>query len=629
MDRRLLRYYERELAHLRKGAGEFAREFPKLAKRLELDEGECPDPYVERLLEGFAYLSARVQLKLDAEFPRFTQHLLEAVYPHYLAPTPSMCVVQFNPDLAEAALAPGLKVARGSALRGLLAKGDRTACEYRTAHEVKLFPLKLTEAQYYTREVGALDLPGMGRQAPKSALRIRIEATAGLKFGELKIEHLPLYLMGVDQTPVRLYELIFAHATGVIVRPPGRPAPWTKVLPASSLGPVGFEDDQALLPLGPRSFHGYRLIHEYFAFPQRYLFVDVREMGRVLSGCEEQALDLIVTFDAEDRHVEGQVTAGNFGLFCTPAINLFPKRTDRIHITEKEFEHHVVADRTRPLDFEVYDIVGVEGYGEKGEEQQRFRAFYQANDFSDAAGEAYFSVARRPRVLSEREKRKTGEDRSFTYHGSEVFLSIVDSRNAPFQSGLRQLGVEALCTNRHLPMFMPLGKAAGRTDFTSDAGPAVQSVRVLSGPTKPRQSPAEGEVAWRLISHLTLNYLSLVEQDEKVGAAALRDLLRLYADATDLGTRKQIDGVRGVSCRPVSRRVFSPGPIAFARGLEVTVTLDDAQFEGSGIFVLGSALERFFAKYVSINSFTETVLKSVERGQVHRWPARLGQRAIL
>lgn len=643
MDRRLLRYYERELAHLRKSAGEYAREFPKIAKRLELDESECPDPYVERLLEGFAFMAARVQLKLDAEFPRFTQHLLEAVYPQYLAPLPSMCIAQYTPDYHDAALAPGLKVPRGTAMRSTIGKGERTACEFRTGHEITLLPLRLTEAQYYTREIGALDLPGdvLGRTGARSALRVRLEATAGLTFAELALTDLSLHFAGSDQTPMRLHELLLTRCVGVVVRPPGKPAPWTRIIPGTNVTPVGYEDEQALLPLSPRSFHGYRLLHEYFALPQRYLFADVKGLGKsvksVGANAKVKELDLIFVCDQEDRALEGMVSATNTQLFCVPAINLFPRRADRIHVSDSEWEYHVVPDRTRPMDYEIFDVLGVEGYGEKGEEQQRFRPFYAASDFSDAQGEAYFALARRPRSLTEREKRKAVDERtgtfqstSLTYHGSEVFVSIVDSKNAPFRSDLRQLGVEALCTNRHLPVMMPLGPGAGRTDFTTDLGPSVQSVRVLGKATRPRESFGEGETAWRLISHLSLNYLSLVDaSDERVGAAALRDLLRLYADASDPVARKQVDGVRTVTSRPIVRRVSTPGPIAFARGLEIEVTLDDAMFEGTGIHVLGGALERFFSKYVSINSFTETILRSSERGVIKRWAARIGQRSIV
>jgi type VI secretion system protein ImpG len=204
----------------------------------------------------------------------------------------------------------------------------------------------------------------------------------------------------------------------------------------------------------------------------------------------------------------------------------------------------------------------------------------------------------------------------------------VDSKAAPYRSDLRQLSVSTLCTNRDLPIFLPVGR--GSTDFNLQAGGPVVAIRSMTSvPTPPRPSHAEGEMAWRLISHLTLNYLSITDTGKGDGAAGLRDLLELYGNVMDPAIRKQVDGVKALSTDPAVRRVNTPGPIAFARGLRINLTLDESAFEGMGVFLLGSVLEQFFAKYVSINSFTETVLKTAERGEVMRWPARMGLRHIL
>ncbi|MCB9845597.1 MAG: type VI secretion system baseplate subunit TssF [Phycisphaeraceae bacterium] len=626
MDRRLLRYYERELRHLRETAGEFAQEFPKIAGRLGLTALECSDPYVERLLEGFAYLAARVQLKLDAEFPRISQHLLTSVYPHVLTPIPSMCVVQFQPDPGDAGLAPGPTVARATEIRSIIGGRERTACQYRTAHDVRLYPVRIASATYHTRDVSSLGLPPelSGNATPRAALALRLTTTASIPMKELKLDDLCLYLQGTDQTPLRLYEQIFAHATAIVVRPPARPAPWQNMLPAECLSQRGFDDEDALLPVGARSFQGYRLLQEYFAFPRRFLFAQIGGLQPSVAKAPGRELDIVVAFDAEDPELEGAVSESNFALHCTPAINLFQRRADRVHLTEGQWEYHVVADRTRPLDYEIFDVIAVEGLGAAPEDRTDFKPFYAATEADAGDVGAYFSVARSPRALTDRERR---QGRHSKYVGSEVFLSLVDASNAPFQSSLRELGVEILATNRHLPLRMPLG--VGRTDFTSDAGVPLQAIRVIAGPTEPRASVAHGDTAWRLVSHLTLNYLSLVETDGHSGAAALRDVLRLHIDTNDPISRKQVEGVRGVACEPIIRRIATPGPISFARGLKIDVKMDEAMFEGTGIFVLGAVLERFFAKYVSINSFTETVIRSEDRGLVKHWNARSGQRALL
>ena len=218
MDPRLLQYYGRELNYVREMGAEFAREFPKVAGRLGLDTFECADPYVERLLEGFAFMAARIHLKLDDEFPRFTQHLLEIVYPHYLAPTPSMAVVQMRPNLAEGTLAQGYRVPRGTALRSLLGRGEQTPCEYRTSQDVTLWPLELTFAEYtgYVGDIGDVKLPARAR----GAIRFKLRTTAGLNFADLALDDLPLFIRGADELPMKIYEQIMAHAVAIVARRP-------------------------------------------------------------------------------------------------------------------------------------------------------------------------------------------------------------------------------------------------------------------------------------------------------------------------------------------------------------------------------------------------------------------------
>jgi type VI secretion system protein ImpG len=622
MDPRLLGYYNRELRHLREMGGEFAHEFPKIAGRLGLESLECSDPYVERLLESFAFLTARVQLKIDGEFPRFSQHLLQMVYPHYLAPTPSMAVLEMQPNLSEGALADGFRVARGAVVRGLVGRGAETACEYRTAHEVTLWPLELVGAEYtsFLADLGAPRLPGKG----KAALRLRLRAAAGLTMDHLALDELPIFLRGGDEIAMRLYELLMAHSIALVARPGGAGQRGSQVVPEAGVSPLGFDDEQALLPYGPRSFQGYRLLQEYFAFPSRFLFFNLRGIADVVRRCTDPEIEIIVVFDTQDPRLEKAVGTSQFALFCTPAVNLFPRRADRIHLTASVSEYHVVPDRTRPMDFEVHTVAQVVGYGTGTDDKQEFLPFYATSDQSPADGTAYYTVNRQPRVLSTKQRAQGSRS---SYVGSEVFLALVDPDEAPFRSQLKQLAVEVTCTNRDLPLHMPLGQNA--SDFSLEAGAPVAAVRCVAGPTSPRPSYAHGDPTWRLISHLSLNYLSLTDAVDGGGASALRELLALYGDSGDAVIQRQIDGVRSVTSQAVTRRLPFPGPAAFGRGTQVTFTCDEAAFEGMGVFLLGAVLERFFSKYASINSFTETALKTVQRGEIARWPARIGRRPLI
>jgi type VI secretion system protein ImpG len=620
MDERLLAYYNGELRFVREMAGEFAREFPKIAGRLALDRDAkdiCPDPYVERLLEGFAFLAARVHLKLDAEFPRFTQTLLETVYPHYLSPVPSMGVVHFEPDPRDPGPEDGFLLERGTALRS---QSDETPSQFRTAHDVRLWPLKVSDARYYTRTIVELGLPSS--LEAKAALLVRLQATGDKKLKELKLDRLPFFIRGADEIPISLYEQIFARGTHVILQTPQGPGQFREILPASTIQRVGFRETEAMLPRSPRSFEGYRLLKEYFACPQRFLFFELTGLASAVQRCEGDRLEIIIALRAAEPKLDNRVDVNTFALFCTPVINLFPKRLDPILISDRFSEFHIVPERTRPIDFEVYQIQNVVGILAKVNEQQRFEPFYLARDGEGRSG-AYYTVHRVPRVLTAKEK-KFGAISS--YAGSEVFISLVDAAAAPYKRQLSQLSITALCTNRHLPIQLAIG--VGESDLSTELYSPIASIRWVAVPTIPIASTAEGDPSWRTISHLSLNYLSLLDSKDGEGAVALRDLLKLYVNPNDVFTLRQVDGIRSVASAPIVRRVGGTGPLTFARGLEVRITMDEEAFEGSGIFVLGAVLAQFFARYVSINSFTETVVISQRRGEVMRWQSLIGKRQI-
>lgn len=636
MDERLLELYNLELRHLRETAAEFGRDFPKIAGRLSLDRDAkeiCPDPYVERLLEGFAFLAARVHLKLDAEFPRFTQGLIETVYPDYLCPIPSMAIVKFEPEAQEGALAKGFEIKRGTLLRSQLGKGDRTACTFSTAQSVRLLPLTITEARYYIRDLAELNLPP--ELGAKAAFRIRLRKTIPNPFSEIVADPLVFHIRGADALPGQISEQIFGHKLRLAVQSPADRGKSGIILKADCIRRYGFAPAQALLPPTPNGFEGYRLVREYFAFPQRFNFFELAGFQAAWSRMPGEEVDLVMVLDEADTRLEGRVDALCFDLYCAPVINLFEKTLDRIALSTRFSEFHLMPDRNRPLDFEIYQVSSVTGHGETPDQERRFLPFYQARD-TDLDTKAFYTIHRAPRLFSDRE-RLTG--RRSSYAGTDAFISIVDADMAPCPTDLRQLGIRAWCTNRHLPIQMV--KGIGASDFTMDISAPVKAVRVIQGPTIPRPSMvlagksvdspqvASGRFAWRLISQLSLNYLSLQDAGTDTGAEGLREILKLYTDPSDRQALKQIDGIRHVNYQPVVRRVQTPGPITFARGLEISVQFDESAFEGQGVFVLGAVLEQFFAKYVALNSFTETVITTQQRKEIMRWPIQMGRRQIL
>ena len=372
-----------------------------------------------------------------------------------------------------------------------------------------------------------------------------------------------------------------------------------------------------------RGFSGHRLLQEYFSFPARYLFFEIEGLAPLLARQAGSELELLLLFGRAAPELEGQVDARHFLLHCVPAINLFERRLDRVELQPGEPEFHLLADRTRPLDYEIYDLLEVTGHG-IGRAEQRFLPFYSTSRLSEPPSAAYFTLRREPRLLSasrRRGRRLTG------YVGSEVFLSLVDPNEAPYAQGLRQLSLRARCTNRDLPLLMKLG--SGPTDFTLEVAAPVERIRCVKGPSAPYGALAQGAEGWKLISQLSLNYLSLLDSGPEPGAVALRELLGLHASSADPGLRRHVEGLRSVSCAPVVARLPMPGPLCFGRGVEITLGLDELAFEGGSAFLLGSVLERFFARHVSLNSFTETVLRTLTRGEIMRWRPRCGTRPIL
>jgi len=623
MDPRLIGYYEQELQHLQEMGREFAEQFPKQAARLRLGKDvEVADPYVERLLEGFAFLAARVQLKLDAEFPRFTQHLVEILYPQFLAPLPSMLIAQVQPDTGDAGLVTGVTLPRGSMLRGQSSRAGLTDCRFRTAHELVMWPLELVSAEYFSH---ASNLPLNGQDSWRkfsSGVRIRLRTTGGADLSQLTLNDLRLHCAASGELGYALHELVCGHTLGVIVSGGGR----HETVAPGCVRTVGFEEDEALLPVSPRGFGGYRLLQEYFAFPSRFMFFDLAGIGDALRRVGGQEVEIVLLFSRANGVLSQSVDASSLALNCVPAINLFQTRCDRVQIGPQGHDYHVVVDRARPMDFEIIDLLEVTGHGNDLARERHFSPLYAAFHHEDEERGAYYTMQREPRLLSARQKDLRGTGPRSSYIGSEVFVSIVDTKEAPFSADLQQLSVKALCSNRDLPLLMSTGSD---DDLSLEGSAPIKGIRVFKGPSRPQSALRESNLTWRFINQLSLNHLSLSDTDEHQGAAALREMLRLYAREGDEAAQRQIDGVRSVKTESVVRRLRKPGPIAFGRGVQISLTVDELAFQGGSAFLLGCVLERFFGRHVSMNGFTELQMSAPSRGVIFAGRPQDGSRPLL
>lgn len=618
MDARFLDYYNRELAYLREMGGEFAEAFPQVAGRLGMQGDTVADPYVERLLEGFAFLAARIHVKLDAEFPRFSQRLLEVVYPHYLAPSPSMAIVALELGAHDTAgeFAPGGRLPRGTRMQAAVSSGCTTPCTFVTAHDVEVWPIEVLDAR--------AELPGSGtpvacteaRAPVRGVIRLRLRYRQRDSAETAMPDRLVFHIAADEPAASQLYEAVLGHARGVAVGVPGGVR--EVVAARGTIRPEGFDARQALLPTDTRVFQGYRLLHEYFAFPARFHFFSLNGIGRALGRLGGEEFELELLLDIEPTAIKPFVSRKSFALNCVPVVNLFSSVGNRLHVNPSAAEHHVVADRTRPLDFEVYRVHAVTGFDRANDRVRGFFPFYRQVGDEREADNAYFSVRREPRRISDKALRSGGRT---GYLGSEVYLSLVDTREAPWPERIEQLEVEMLLTNRDLPLLLPTG-----APLSIETSLSLSRARIIRGPSRPQPQMAEREMTWRLISHLSLNYLALRDLDAGSGAALLRELLGLYASLADPDVARHAEALVTADVKAVNRRLPVAGPLVFGRGVAITLTVDERQFAGCSPYLFGALLEQFLSRHVSMNMFCELALATVGRGKLAAWPPRWGGR---
>lgn len=617
MDPRLLRAYNDELSYLRESAREFGQEHEVVAGYLGLKTPNDPDPYVERLMEGVAFLAARVNLKISDQFPEFTQHLLQAIQPNYLAPTPSMCVVALQPEEGDEALAKGVKVERLTAMTGAV-QGHDTPVTFRTGQAVELLPLKVAEAQYLPTRASVASYAAAADVRAEAGLRIRFQSTAG-PLSNISPASLPVWLAGSEAVPGELYRQLLGDAVAVIAVSDAKTPVRTKGLPRPQ--PHGFGEDCALLPAEGRAFRGYRILAEYFACPERFLFADFQDLGRAFAHSTEWC-DVVILFKRSSPVLIDAVEASTFRLFCTPAVNLFEMSLGRTTISPYEHEHLVMADRTKPVDYEVFRVLQVTAFGRTSGARPAAPLYASGSLLYDWQDAIFYVTRLKLRRLSTREQRLK---RRTDYVGTETFLSLASPGSADRLDDVFELGLRALVTNRELPELL---RFSGRGSDLQVSGAPVKGVEVVRAPTRPRPPLGLGDAAWRVISHLTPNYASLVQAPD--GAPdLLKDHLALYGRPDDPVMRRQIDGIQRVAAKPVTRRVSDVDRLAFGRGLQARIRLDDASYENGRMYLFTAVVDRFLAEFASINSFVETIFESPDQGEVARWPARTGRRPTI
>lgn len=610
MSDELLRYYNSELQFVRKQGDEFARAHPEVASHLRFgSEGEN-DPYVGRLVEAFAYLNARTRLKIEDEFPELAGSLLDIVLPHYQRPIPSACIAEFGLEPSQADLFSGYEVPVHSIVESEPIDGE--PCQFRSCYPVQCWPF----------QVKAVELRGVPFDAPPNhtlqtqplgLLRVGLETfTKNTKFSSFETTKLRFFIKLAPPFSFQFYELLFNSVLGVSIGKSSKD-PSARALRRGCVRPVGFGLDEGLVEYPPQSFVGYRLLSEYFAFPEKFLFLDV-ELGDALVAIDDSSLELFFYLGKRWQELEPHVQADSLRLGCTPIVNLFAKRAEPIRLTHFDSSYAVVPDARRPLAHEVYSIDSVTGIDQNGQ-MLEIKPFYSFHHSGSIEGRGYWHASRR----DSRSESELGR-------GTELDLSIVDLEFNPLEPGSWTIDIETTCTNRNLPSRMRFG--GGRPRLQLEKGGAVSQVSCLTKPTTPLRPSLGQGMRWRAVSHLSLNHLSLV--DDAQGAAALRELLQLYDFRGDEITANSIAGLLQVSSRAILGRVPGDQSGAMCRGVEVRLEFDEEKYSAGNLFLFASILDHFLSLYCNINSFTQTLAISNRRqGVMHRWPARGGLQHVV
>lgn len=607
----LLPLYEKELVYMRQLGAEFAKEHPKIASRLGINNDSIEDPHVSRMVESFAFLNARIQHKLNDDFPEISDALLGTLYPHYQRPIPSMSIVQFVPDQEQ--LDSSYPISRGTLLETTQFQGEN--CRFTTCYDVPLLPIEVTSASLMGMPSST---PGSDKiRGASSVLKIALKTfSSDILFSDLAVDKLRFYLKGQAQHINPLYQMLLNDCNRTIMATSADDNSPVS-LGANAIKPVGFSSEECLLPYPDSSFMGYRLLTEYFAFSEKFMFIDIVGIKDKLTEQTTDTLELYIYLNDSNVELEHNISAQTFNLSCTPIVNLFEHTAEPIKLEHTQHEYKVTPDSRRSDGYEVYAINEVTASSYYGEDVE-FLPFYGINHEQQDKNSHSFWLGHRRHAKLDNFERDDATD---------MFLSLVDLQFNPNIPEDRTLTIETLCSNRDIPQKLPYSIGESQLQCV-DSAPPCSAINYLIQPTKVIRPPLRDHARWRLLSHLNLNFLSITGGDN--GRKALQEILRLYDFKSSSVTRSTIDSIKSVEARPISAPLLIDGHTAMCRGIEITVLLDDSLLTGSSTYLFSTMLEHFFGLYCSINSFTKLLVKTTSKeGYLKKCPPRAGEKILL
>jgi type VI secretion system protein ImpG len=607
----LLPLYEEELSFLRRRGKAFARQQPHLAARLGFRDDVCDDPHIERLLESFAFIAARTRKRIEDDFPEFTQTLLECLYPNFLRPTPSLGIACFDLD-PKAGLTTGQSIDRGAHLL-TTQRIDGQVCEFRTVYPVDLWPVVVKDVTCEPATESAMS--GLGA-ATTAVLRVRFALMDGVAPQTLPLKRMRLHVAG--ESRYRLHELLCSAVTTVRWHVAGIGQRVVERDPACIV-PVGFEPDESLVPMDARVSLGHQTLLDYFALPEKFLFVDVTGVPPLDEST--RSFELVVGLRAEGtqeaiRRLAASVSASSLLTGCTPVVNVFERHVDGLRIGGQQFEYAIHPDRrTEGRWLEPYAIKSVVGIREEARSDvhkaREYLPLFSLRAGRDARDQVYWTASRRPDLASEQ-------------GATTLFLRLVDRELTPTSLAKETLSIDMWCTNRDLPSYIR-ADMNGRGDLKlAEGGVYISAIRFVAGPTHNAAAPNDGRQLWQMITALNLNHTSLD------AAPALRQVLRLYNTGESESAQSMIDGIVAVESEPCSVRVGPPHRSAFVRGTRLSVQLNEDAFQGRGTYLFSTVLHRFLALRAAANTHVEFAVSDSRTQRVMRqFEARAGARALV
>jgi type VI secretion system protein ImpG len=587
------RYYQDELAYLRELGKEFSDANPKLAPFLA-DSGSDPD--VERLLEGFAFLTGRLRQKLDDDLPELTHSLVTLLWPHYLRPVPSMTVLEIKPvanAVTESKIFP-----RGVEVDSIPVAGTR--CRFRTCYDVEVHPLDLDDVRLH-------------RDGRGSVLELEFQLHTGASLEMLDLKSLRFHLHGEPFHSRALYLWMNRYLTSITVRASGKTETQDVsqfTLDTKNIEPVGFADEEALLPYPPTVFLGYRLIQEYYSLPEKFLFLDLKGL-EPLAKFNKETERFVVCFEFS-RPMENavRVQKENIRLFCTPMVNLFSRDADPIQVDQTKVEYRIRPSGRDSAHLETYSIDHVEGWLSGGKKKRVYSAFESYDhrpEDNPNDPRIYYRTRLHPAVVG---------------NSVETNISFVSQDESHTVPRTETVSLQLTCSNRNLPERLKVGDICNATE----SSPEYCIFRNIIRPTPSVSPPLGAGLHWNLISNMALNYVSLANID------ALRTILytydfRIHHDRqAERESRHRLDGLVDARVEPVDL-LHKGMPI---RGLRTHLDMRESNFAGEGdMYLIASVLSVFFALFASVNSFHQLVVRGIEHGEVFQWPTRIGQQPLL